>query len=75
MSIHINEALPVLDTILKQQQDISDKLNALIQTFKREPEPVELVLRSMLQPLNEHLDEMKQALLPNSETSAKLSSE
>jgi hypothetical protein len=74
MGIHINEALPVLDTILQQQQDISNKLNSLIETFKREPEPVEPTLRFMLRPLNERMDEMKQTLLPSSEISAEKSS-
>jgi len=70
MGIHINEALSVLDTILQQQQNISTKLNSLIETFKREPEPVEPTLRSMLLPLNERMDEMKQTLLPSSVISA-----
>lgn len=66
MAIHINEVLPVLDTILEQQRAISDRLRKLIETFKREPEPVEPTLRLMLNPLNEGMSEMKQALSPNS---------
>jgi hypothetical protein len=66
MPIHINEVLPVLDTILEQQQAISDRLRKLIETFKREPEPVEPTLRLMLKPLNEGMSEMKEVLSPNS---------
>ena len=64
MGIHISEVLPVLDTILRQQRDISDRLRKLVETF--EPEPVEPTLRLMLKPLNEGMNEMKQTLLPNS---------
>jgi hypothetical protein len=66
MAIHINEVLPVLDTILEQQQAISDRLRKLIETFKSEPEPVEPTLRLMLRPLNEGMTEMKETLSPNS---------
>ena len=66
MTTHINEVLPVLDTILQQQQTISDRLRKLIETFKREPEPVEPTLRLMLKPLDEGMSELKQTLSPNS---------
>ena len=66
MAIHINEALPVLDIILEQQQAISDRLRMLIETFKTEPEPVEPTLRLMLAPLNEGINEMKETLSPTS---------
>ena len=65
MAIHINEVLPVLDTILEQQRAISDRLRKLIETFRREPEPVEPTLRLMLKPLDEGMSEMKQTLSPN----------
>ena len=65
MGIHIKEALPVLDTILEQQQAISDRLRKLIETFKREPEPVEPTLRLMLKPLDEGMSELKQTLSQN----------
>ena len=62
MAIHINEVLPVLDTILGQQRAISDRLRKLIETFKREPEPVEPTLRLMLRPLNDGMSEIKNTL-------------
>jgi hypothetical protein len=75
MAIHINEALPVLDTIYAQQQAISDRLRKLIETFKSEPEPVEPTLRLMLRPLNEGMDEMHQILSPTSNDSSASPSE
>ena len=66
MAININEVLPVLETIYEQQRAISDRLRKLIETFKREPEPVEPTLRLMLKPLNEGMDEMHQMLSPTS---------
>ena len=67
MSIHINEVLPLLETILRQQRDISHRLGKLIEIFKHEPEPVEPTLRSMLKPLRESMDDMREALVrPNS---------
>lgn len=67
MSIHINEVLPLLDTISRQQRDISTRLAALIKIFRQEPEPVEPTLRSMLKPLREGMDDMREALVsPNS---------
>jgi len=67
MSIHINEVLPLLETISRQQRDISTRLATLIKIFRQEPEPVEPTLRSMLKPLREGMDEMREALVrPNS---------
>lgn len=67
MSIHINEVLPLLETISTQQRDISIRLATLIKIFKHEPEPVEPALRSMLKPLREGMDDMREALVrPNS---------
>lgn len=57
--IHINEVLPVLETIYEQQQAISERLGKLIETLKMPSEPVEPVLRSMLRPLGDGLDEMR----------------
>jgi len=62
MELKLSDALPALNTIYEQQLLISDKLQKLIETFKREPEPVEPTLRLMLKPLNEEMDEMQQAL-------------
>jgi len=62
MELKLSDALPALNTIYEQQLLISDKLQKLIETFKREPEPVEPTLRLMLKPLNEEIDEMQQAL-------------
>lgn len=64
MAIHIKEAFPLLETILRQQQDISTSLDKLIITFKRAPEPVEPTLRLMLQPIGDRMTEMKETLLP-----------
>lgn len=66
MAIHINEVFPVLDTILEQQRAISDRLHKLVETFKKEPEPVEPILRLMLKPLGEGMHEMKETLSPTS---------
>lgn len=62
MAININEVLPLLDAMSKQQQDISARLSALITIFKHEPEPVEPVLRSMLKPLREAMEEIEEIL-------------
>ncbi|MBA5687227.1 hypothetical protein H3H39_09250 [Duganella sp. LX47W] len=62
MAININEVLPLLDAISTQQRDISARLSKLITIFRREPEPVEPVLRSMLKPLREGMDEMRETL-------------
>jgi hypothetical protein len=64
MAIHIDEVFPLLDNILQQQRTCSDQLQKLIETFKRAPEPVEPTLRSMLKPLREGMDDMKEVLLP-----------
>ncbi|WP_238349378.1 hypothetical protein [Pseudomonas putida] len=45
--------LPLLSTILQQQQTISDKLLEIILTLRQEQDPVEPTLRFMLQPLKE----------------------
>nr|WP_223964840.1 hypothetical protein [Burkholderia diffusa] len=58
MSININEALPALETISEQQEIILGKLQTLVETFKREPGPVEPTLRSMLSPLSDGMDQM-----------------
>jgi hypothetical protein len=66
MPINIKEALPALNTIYEQQLLISDKLRNLIETFKKEPEPVEPTLRKMLAPLNDGMDEIDQVLQQDS---------
>lgn len=58
MGVNINEVLPALVQILEQQGAISDRLQKLVETFKKEPEPVEPTLRLMLTPLNDGIDEM-----------------
>lgn len=65
MGIHIKEVLPVLETISKQQGHILERLAKLIEALGQEPEPVEPVLRSMLQPMSEDIGEMKQTLSPS----------
>lgn len=62
MALDINEVLPLLDAICVQQEAISTRLSKLIAIFKREPEPVEPVLRSMLKPLRAGMDEMQEVL-------------
>ena len=62
MAIHINDALPLLNTILRQQRLISDRLRTLIELFKREPEPIEPTLRLMLKPLSDGLETMQETL-------------
>lgn len=62
MTIRISEILPMLDTILQQQGDISIKLGQLIETFQRSPEPVEPALRELLAPLCRATEELKDAL-------------
>jgi hypothetical protein len=63
MGVNINEVLPALAQILEQQVAISDKLLKLIETFKKEPEPVEPTLRLMLTPLNDGIDVMQETLM------------
>jgi hypothetical protein len=65
MAIHIDEVLPMLAQISTQQRMCSERLQKLIVTFKRAPEPVEPTLRLMLKPLREGMDEMKEVLNPN----------
>lgn len=65
MAIHIDEVLSVLAQISTQQRTCSERLQKLIETFKRAPEPVEPTLRLMLKPLREGMDEMKEVLHPN----------
>ncbi len=60
--MNMKEALPLLETILQQQQVISDKLQEIILTLRHEPEPVEPQLRFMLQPLNEGIEQMSKQL-------------
>jgi hypothetical protein len=62
MAIHIDEVFPVLVQISTQQRTCSERLQKLIDTFKRAPEPVEPTLRLMLKPLREGMDEMKEVL-------------
>lgn len=62
MTIRASEILPMLDTILQQQGDISAKLAQLIETFQRSPEPVEPVLREMLEPVRRATENLKDAL-------------
>jgi hypothetical protein len=62
MAIHINEVLPVLERICKQQVAISDRLQKLTAIFKRAPEPVEPVLRSMLAPIRDRMTDMEETL-------------
>ncbi|WP_256660585.1 hypothetical protein [Pseudomonas sp. G(2018)] len=63
MGVNINEVLPALAQILEQQVAISDKLLKLIETFKKEPEPVEPTLRLLLTPLNDGIDVMQETLM------------
>ncbi|MEB0222085.1 hypothetical protein [Pseudomonas sp. AB12(2023)] len=63
MPISINEALPVLDKILEQQVAISDRLQKLIETFKKEPEPIEPTLRSLLKPLNDGMETLEESMI------------
>lgn len=65
MAIHIDEVLPVLAQISTQQRTCSERLQKLIETFKRAPEPVEPTLRLMLKPLRKGMDEMKEVLHPD----------
>ncbi|KIZ49166.1 hypothetical protein UM91_18375 [Pseudomonas oryzihabitans] len=67
--MNISEALPLLETILSQQDEISEKLDELILTFRKEPEPVEPTLRFLLQPLNEGIDSMSETLSKSSKVS------
>ncbi|MNE96774.1 hypothetical protein D3C77_355800 [compost metagenome] len=62
MSLNISEVLPALALIFEQQVAISDRLQKLVETFKKEPEPVEPTLRSLLTPLNEGIDVMQETL-------------
>ena len=64
MAINLSDALPLLQTILRQQSEISEKLGELILTFKHGPEPVEPTLRGLLQPVKDGIDEMKASLEP-----------
>lgn len=61
MAINIKECLPLLNTILMQQRDISERLGDLILTFKREPEPVEPTLRTMLKPITTSIQTLHEA--------------
>lgn len=65
MTINISDALPLLETILKQQSDISSKLGQLTEMFSKEPEPVEIALLQILQPLDQHLRNMQETIQPN----------
>lgn len=65
MAIHIDEVFPLLAQISTQQRACSDRLQKLIDTFKRAPEPVEPTLRLMLKPLREGMDDMKEVLHPS----------
>ena len=60
--MNMKEVLPLLETILQQQQVISDKLQEIILTLRHEPEPVEPQLRFMLQPLCEGIEQMNNQL-------------
>ncbi|MET3135344.1 hypothetical protein AAKU55_005652 [Oxalobacteraceae bacterium GrIS 1.11] len=62
MAIHIDEVFPLLAQISTQQRTRSERLQKLIDTFKRAPEPVEPTLRSMLKPLRKRMDDMKDVL-------------
>jgi hypothetical protein len=64
MAIHIDEVFPLLAQISAQQRACSERLQKLIETFRRAPEPVEPTLRLMLKPLREGMDEMKETLHP-----------
>ncbi|ANY18496.1 hypothetical protein [Bordetella pseudohinzii] len=61
MAINIRECWPLLNTILMQQRDISERLGNLILTFKREPEPVEPTLRTMLKPITTSIRTLHEA--------------
>jgi hypothetical protein len=69
MTIHINEVLPVLDTISRQQKFISARLQKLIDAFRHAPEPVEPTLRSMLKPLREGMEDIAETLQSTSNPS------
>ena len=62
MGIHIKEVLPLLELISKQQGHILDRLKKLIGALGDEPEPVEPLLRAMLQPVVKDIQEMRQTL-------------
>lgn len=61
MAINIKDCSPLLNTILMQQRDISERLGDLILTFKREPEPVEPTLRTMLKPITTSIQTLHDA--------------
>ncbi len=65
MAIHIDEVFPLLAQISTQQRMCSERLQKLIDTFNRAPEPVEPTLRLMLKPLREGMDDMKEVLRPD----------
>jgi hypothetical protein len=62
MTIHISEVLPILEKISTQQHNISGRLGKLIAIFRPEPAPVEPVLRSMLKPLRDGMDDLEETL-------------
>jgi hypothetical protein len=62
MGIHIKEVLPLLELISKQQGHISDRLTKLIGALGDEPEPVEPLLRAMLKPVAQDIQEMRTTL-------------
>jgi len=62
MGIHVKEVLPLLELISKQQGHILERLTKLISALGDEPEPVEPILRAMLRPVAEDIQEMRQTL-------------
>lgn len=66
MAIDIKEALPALRTILEQQEAISERLRTLNEIFTTEYKPVEPVLRSMLKPIREKINQMDSTISKSS---------
>ncbi len=62
MTIQAAEILPLLDRLLQQQGQISQKLGLLTEALQRAPEPVEPVLRELLEPIKLATDELRDAL-------------
>ena len=58
--------LPILQTISQQQDEALKRMDALIEVLKKERQPIEPILRTLLDPLNTHIDQIKK--LVNDET-------
>ena len=70
----LSDVLPLLETILKQQMVISERLKSLIETLKFEPEPVEPTLRALLRPMHNGISDMKEVLSVKGSTGASTTS-